>query len=195
MWEMDQKEGWAPKNWCFWIVILEKTLKNLLDTKEMKPVNPKGNQPWIFTGRTDAEAETSILWPADANSWLSGKDLMLGKIEGRRRGQQRMWWWDGLTDSMNMSLSELWETDSEGQGWPGVPQSMGCRVGHDLVTEQQNIKDIFPWFLAYLLILSFIVEKCLLFGSKIYQKALLAFWLRLYWQYRIIWGNLTVAWY
>ena len=118
MWEMDQKEGWAPKIWCFWIVILEKTLKSLLDSKEMKPVNPKGNQPWIFTGRTDAEAEAPILQPADAKSWLSGKDLMFGKIEGRRRrGQQRMRWLEGNTDSMNVSLSELWETVKDRHTW------------------------------------------------------------------------------
>ena len=74
MWELDHKEGWAPKNWCFWTVVLEKTLETPLDCKEIKPVNPKGNQPWIFTGRTDAEAEAIILWPPDEKSPLTGKD-------------------------------------------------------------------------------------------------------------------------
>ena len=93
MWELDHKEGWVLKNWYFQIVVLEKTLESLLDCKEIKPVNPKGNQPWIFIGRTDAEAETSILQPPDAKSWPLEKTLMLGKSEGRRRsGQQKMRW-------------------------------------------------------------------------------------------------------
>ena len=74
MWELDYKESWAPKNWCFWTGVLEKTLESLLDCKEIKPVYPKGNQSWIFTGRTDAEAEDLILWPPDAKSWLIWKD-------------------------------------------------------------------------------------------------------------------------
>ena len=86
MWELDYKEGWAPKNWCFWTVVLEKTLENPLDCKESKLVHPKGNQSWIFIGRTDAEVETPILWPLDAKNWLIGKDPDAGKIEGGRRG-------------------------------------------------------------------------------------------------------------
>ena len=74
MWELDQKEGWEPKNWCFWTVVLEKTLKSPLDCKEIQPVNPKGNQSWIFTGRTNAEDEAPILWPPDVNSWFIWKD-------------------------------------------------------------------------------------------------------------------------
>ena len=79
MWELDHKESWAPKNWCFWTVMLEKTLESPLDCKEIKPVNPKGNQSWIFIGRTDAEAETPILWPLDMKNWLIGKDPNAGK--------------------------------------------------------------------------------------------------------------------
>ena len=79
MWEMDHKEDWAPKNWCFWTVVLEKTLESPLDCKEIKPVNPKGNQSWIFIGRTDAEAETPIIWPPDAKNWLIWKDPDAGK--------------------------------------------------------------------------------------------------------------------
>ena len=80
MWELDYKESWAPKNWCFWTVVLEKTLESPLDFKEMQPVHPKGDQAWVFTGKTDVEAETPILWSLE-------KTLMLGKIEGgRRRG-------------------------------------------------------------------------------------------------------------
>ena len=110
MWELDHKEGWALKNSCFWIVVLEKTLESSLDSKEIKPVNPKGNQSWILIGRTDAEAEAPILWPPDLKSQLIKKTLMLGKIEDRRRrGQQRIRMLDCITDSMDMSLSKLWE--------------------------------------------------------------------------------------
>ena len=79
MWELDDKESWALKNWCIWTVMLEKTLESHLDCKEIKPVNPKGNQSWIFIGRTDAEAETPILWPPDWKNWLIGKDPDAGK--------------------------------------------------------------------------------------------------------------------
>ena len=79
MWDLDHKEGWAPKNWCFWTVVLEKTLESPLDCKEIQPVNPKGNQSWIFIGRIDAETEALILWPPDAKSWLTGKDPDVGE--------------------------------------------------------------------------------------------------------------------
>ena len=110
MWELDHKEGWALKNWCLLIVMLEKTLESPLDSKEIKPVNPKENKPWIFIGRTDAEAEASILWPSDWRTDSLEKTLMLGKIKDkRRRGWQRMRWLNGITYSMDMSLSKLRE--------------------------------------------------------------------------------------
>ena len=86
MWELDYKESWAPKNWCLWTVVLEKILESPLDSKEIQSVHPKGNQSWIFTGGTDAEDETPMLWPPDAKSWLTWKDLDAGKDSWERKG-------------------------------------------------------------------------------------------------------------
>ena len=98
MWELDYKESWVSKNWCFWTVVLEKTLESPLDCKEIQPVHPKGNQSWIFIGRTDAEAETPILWPLDAKNWLIAKDPDVGK-DWRGEGDHRGWnsWMASLT--------------------------------------------------------------------------------------------------
>ena len=132
---LNYKESWALKNWCFWTVVLEKTLKNPLDYKQIKPVNPKGNQSWIFTGRTGTEAETPKLWPSDVKNWLLEKSLMLGKIEGKREGDDRGW--DG---SMASVTRWTWVWASFGSWWwtgkPGLPQFMGSqRVRHDWVTK------------------------------------------------------------
>ena len=121
MWELDYKEGWALKNWSFWNVMLEKTLESPLSCKEINPVNPKGNQPWIFIGRTDAEVEAPIHGPTDAKSWFSGKDPILGNITGKRRkGWQRMSWLDSIINSMDMNLSKLQERVEDRGAWHGI---------------------------------------------------------------------------
>ena len=135
MWVSDYRESRAWKNGCFWTVVLQKTLESPLDCKEIQPVHSKGNQSWIFIGRTDAEAETPILWPPDAKNWLIWKDPDAGKDwRQEEKGITKDEIVDGITNLMDMNLSELWSW-----WWtrrPGVLQSMGSqRVRHDWVTE------------------------------------------------------------
>ena len=137
MWELDCEESWVPKNWCFWTVVLESplTLESPLDCKEIQPVHPKGNQSWVFTGRTDVETETLIFWPPDAKSWLIWKDPDAGKDWGQQ--EKRTTDWDGW---MASPTQWRWVWVNSGSWWwtgrPGMLRFMGSqRVGHDWATE------------------------------------------------------------
>ena len=150
MWELNHKESWVPKNWCFWTVLLEKTPESPLDCKEIQPVHPKGDQSWMCIGRTDAKAETPILWPPDVKSWLIGKDPDAGKRlraggEGDNRG------WDGW---MASPTQWAWVCVNSRSWWwtrrPGVLRFMGSqRVGCDWLTELNWTKsNLFThWFI------------------------------------------------
>ena len=119
MWELDYKESWALKNWCFWTVVLEKTIKSPLDCKEIQPVHPKGDQSWVFIGRTDVEAETPILWPPDGKNWLLGKDPDAGKDWGQEE--------KGMTEDEMFGWHH--RLDGHEFGWtPGVSDGLGGLV-------------------------------------------------------------------
>ena len=137
MWELDYKESWVLKNWCFWTVVLEKTLESPVDCKEIRTVHPKGNQYWIFIGRTDVEAETPILWLPDAKNWLIWKDPDAGKMKAGGEGVDRGW--DGWMASLTQ---RTWVWINSGSWWwtgrPGDCSSWGCKELD--ITERLNMK-------------------------------------------------------
>ena len=135
MWELDYKESWAPKNWCFWTMVLEKTLESPSDSKEIQPVHPKWDQSWVFIGRTDVEAETPILWPPDAKSWLFWKDPDAGKDWGQeekgKTEDEMVGWHHRLNGFEFLNCESWWWT-----GRPGMLWFMGSQgVGHNWATE------------------------------------------------------------
>ena len=129
MWELDYKESWVPKNWCFWTVVLEKSLESPLDCKEIQPVHPKGDQSWVFIGRTDAKAETPILWPPHVKSWLTGKD----PDAGRDWGQEEK----GMTED-EMAGWHHWLDGHEFEWTMGVGDGQGCLVWCDSWSHKES---------------------------------------------------------
>ena len=175
MWELDNKESWALKNWCFWTVVLEKTFVCPLGCEEIQPAHPKGDGSWVFIGRTDAEAETPILWLPDAKSWLIWKDPDAGKDWGQEEKgvaeDEMVGWHQWVNGWVWVNLEGWWWT-----GRPGVLWFMGSqRVGHDWVTELNRILSDVDHLFIYLLVICMSSFKCLFRPSAYFLIGLFVF--------------------
>ena len=161
MWALDYKESWVLKNWCFWTVVLEKTLESLLGCKEIQPVHPKGDKSWVFIGKTDAEAETPILWPPDVNNWLTGKDSDAGnnwRQEEKGMTEDEIVGWHHQLNGHEFKQAPR---DGEGQGSLACGSPSSSRVSHDWATElnwsqqmicracKPHVGNSFCWFLLW----------------------------------------------
>ena len=148
MWLLDYNESWVPKNWCFWTVVLQKTIESPLDLEEIQPVHPKGNRSWIFIGRTDVEAETPILWPPDVKSWLIWKYPDAGK-DWRREGKGDNRGWDGwmASQTVDMSLSRLQELVMDREAWHAAVH--GVAKSQTWLTELTELNCVIQDFLIF----------------------------------------------
>ena len=162
MWELDYKESWAPKNWCFWTVVLEKTLESPLDCKEIQPVHPKGDESWVFIGRTDIEADAPILWPPHTKSWLIGKNPDAGRDWGQEKRTTQDKMVDGITNSMDMGLGELQELVMEREAWRAAVHGVAKTQ-----TRLRNWTEVNNFIAVY---------DCILFSSFIQNSSILLFY-------------------
>ena len=187
MWELDYKESWALKNWCFWTVMLENTLESRLDFREIQPVHFKGNQSWIFIGRTDVEAETPILWPPDVKSWLIWKDhdAIFWKIEGRRRRErQKMKWLDGIIYSMDMGLGELRKLVMDRKAWRAVV--------HGVTRNQTRLSGWTELNLPLYVIIIYLYTWSLLWHTRLLSEGTMAYSCLSSWRLSLWWNTVVL---
>ena len=193
MWELDCEEGWAPRNWCFWTVVLEKTLESPLDCKEIQPVHPEGDQPWDFFGRNDGKAETPVLWPPHAKSWLIRKDSDAGRDWGQEEKgttEDEMAGWHHWLDGHE---SELIPGVGDGQGGLACCDSWGRK---ELDTTEWLIWSDFIWMVEFLFIVPLKPQypKVFVFNKKFNKYSELLGYLKWKWSLSVVSNSLRPHW-